>query len=333
MAKGASRETGPGPAQGAPLLAVARLLRIALLPSALCDVVTGLAIGYAGRAPDSAAPWLLIPASLGVYHGAMALNDWADRGEDATARPDRPIPSGAVPAGVALVIAATLMVGGVLWAAGAGLRAGAVMLAVAVLAALYDVAGRGPLRGPLLLGLCRFGNLGVGAAAAYTIEGGALPPVVLLPALAYGAHVFFIGRLGRLEDDEDDRPLEGRPTAALLGAAGTALLIPPATWWAVRETADPPNAGAAAWGLLLGLALAGRSAYAILARAREGARAGWTRGRVEAATGEVLRRLPTTVGGAAASVLLYGNLGGVALVVALVGGKLSGLLRRWFPLT
>jgi len=333
MAKGAPLGNAPDSPHGSPLLAVARLLRIALLPSALCDVITGLAIGYAGRVPESAAPWLLIPASLGVYHGAMALNDWADRRDDASARPDRPIPSGAVPAGVALIIAATLMVGGVLWAAGAGLRAGAVMLAVAVLAALYDVAGRGPVRGPLLLGLCRFGNLGVGAAAAYTIEGDALQPVVLLPALAYGAHVFFIGRLGRLEDEEDDRPLGQRPTAALRGAAATALLIPPATWWAVREAAAPANVDAATWGLLLGMALAARSAFAIHARAREGAREGWTRSRVEGATGEVLRRLPTTVGGAAAAVLLLGNLGFVALVVALAGGKVSGVLRRWFPLT
>ncbi|MEM8713490.1 MAG: UbiA family prenyltransferase, partial [Planctomycetota bacterium] len=169
MARKKSRKEDPTHGPAHPVIAFGQLIRIALGFSALSDVFVGIAIGFGAQWPQTVLPWLLIPASLGIYHGAMALNDWSDRHEDAKVRPERPIPSGAIPASLAAAIAWTLILGGVFWAFGAGLRAGAWMGAVALLAILYDVAGRGELRGPLLLGLCRAGNLGAGLFAPWLV--------------------------------------------------------------------------------------------------------------------------------------------------------------------
>jgi len=77
-----------------------RLMRLSLAPSAIADIAAGILLGGQGHWPTSSrAPAGLMLASLCIVHGAMILNDWSDRGGDGLTRPDRPIPSGAVPAG------------------------------------------------------------------------------------------------------------------------------------------------------------------------------------------------------------------------------------------
>src|SRR5512137_294118 len=92
-----------------------RLLRLSLAPTAAADVAAG-AVAGAGAWPGRGV-FVLMIASLCVYHGGMALNDWADRKEDRVLRPDRPIPAGGVspPAGLAAGLA--LLVSGPLIAA------------------------------------------------------------------------------------------------------------------------------------------------------------------------------------------------------------------------
>lgn len=337
-----ARQRATAPDEPSPVVAFGRLLRIALFPSAVADVVCGLAIGTAGMGLSSISAWFLVPASLGVYHGAMALNDWADRREDATSRPDRPIPSGAIGAGFALTLAVTLVIGGVLWAAGAGLRAGALMAAVAACAVLYDLVGRGPLRGPLLLGACRAGNLCMGLLAPWMVDKANVvpagtaedpwPPLALLALpLVYGAHVFFIGRLGRLEDEEDKEPLGERPSRALAGAAVTALFVPAAATVAVLGAHQPSPLLLA--GLVASAALAGRNAWLLGARLRATRAEGWTRPGVEAATGLCLRRLSMFTASMALSVAFAGALGAGAMVVAVGGAYVTRSLRGVFPVT
>ncbi|MEM9801921.1 MAG: UbiA family prenyltransferase [Planctomycetota bacterium] len=320
--------------EGSPVVAFGQLLRIALFPSAVSDVFVGVAIGHLALWPELVLPWLLIPASLGVYHGAMALNDWVDRADDARTRPERPIPSGAIPAPMALALAALLISGGLLWAFAAGPRAGVWMWVVALLAVLYDVVGRGPLRGPLLLGLCRAGNLGVGLLSPWLIGGAESPRLELLVLAAlYGSHVFFVARLGRLEDDEDERALEARPSAALRGAAWTLLAVPIGGAFALGIERLTSGDLALPAGLVLSAALAGWSATGLLGRARTGAEEGWTRASVGAATGLCLRRLPIFAASIASLGLFLGPAAAVALLVALAGARLSGALRGLFPLT
>ena len=282
---------------------------------------------------------MCIRDSLGIYHGAMALNDWSDREEDAKVRPERPIPSGAIPAPFALFIAWILILGGLFWAFGAGLRAGAWMGTVAVLAILYDLMGRGELRGPLLLGLCRAGNLGAGLMAPWLVGLDDAPAWPLLGlSFVYGAHVFFIGRLGRLEDEEDTRPLGSRPSRALGGAAYTAMAVPLAGLVALLPGGELAQVAALPRPHLAGLGLCAAistwNAVVLLQRRRElDQSGGWSRQTVGAATGLILRRLPLFTASIAALGLFSGPAAAVAIAVALVGARMAGVLRKLFPLT
>ncbi len=323
------------PIPSLPVVAMGRLIRVALFPSAISDLFVGIAIAHLGAWPSLALPWLLIPASLGVYHGAMALNDWVDREDDARTRPDRPIPSGAIPAELALCISLILLTGGLMWAFAAGVYAGVWMLAVAALAVLYDLVGRGPLLGPTLLGLCRAGNLGAGLMSPWLVGSIEQPRLKLLwLAVLYGAHVFFISKLGRLEDDEDDAPLASRPTNALRGIAITRLLIPVVGLAVLGANADGGSPSLKlSGGLVLAAGLAARGGYLTISTMAAGAQAGWTRASVGRATGQSLRGLPMFTGAIASLGLLLGPACVSALLWGLFGAWLSGKLRARFPLT
>ena len=112
--------------------------------------------------------WLpLLPASLCLYFGGLALNDWFDRERDAIERPSRPIPSGRVSPGAALTTGTLLLVAGVALAALVGPWPSLVAAAIAVLVVLYDGPARSvPLLAFLVMGLCRGGNLLLGASPA-----------------------------------------------------------------------------------------------------------------------------------------------------------------------
>ncbi|MYW10080.1 prenyltransferase, partial [Streptomyces sp. SID2563] len=65
----------------------AELLRISALFTVPGDALAGAAA--ATRRPDRSTA-LAMGASLCLYEAGMALNDWADRDEDAVDRPHRP---------------------------------------------------------------------------------------------------------------------------------------------------------------------------------------------------------------------------------------------------
>ena len=320
-----------------PALAWGRLLRVSLSASAAADAAAGLLLGAGGwprtstASTTGAGPWLLIAASLAVYHGGMALNDWADREVDGRLRPERPIPSGAVSSGAALGVAVLLLALGPLLAyLGAGVLPALVLAGVAVSAALYDLAGRGAWRGPLLLGLCRAGNLGAGVLAGAGLAGRAPAEVSsgpwLLVAL-YGLYVFAVSGLGRLEDDPR-QVLPARVPRSTLGLAALALVLVP--WidpglghagedW-IAQLAGP---GAVALGLLGGWGL-------VRALAAPGA---WTPDRVLRCMGLALRRLLVFTAAAAWSVAAAtGRIDGLIVGLAILAGyPLSYGLRRVFP--
>jgi 4-hydroxybenzoate polyprenyltransferase len=307
------------------MLALGRLLRLSLMPSAAADVLVGVVIGSGGHWPGGGAPFWLLAASLCIYHGALALNDWADREDDRHERPDRPLASGAIRPATALGLSAVLILGGGLLAFGAGSRTGLWMGVVASLAVAYDLCGRGPLLGPLLLGLCRAGNLGAGLLLA-SWQGGqaqvsANPaPALLAPALLYGAYVFVVSRLGRLEDREDPRPLGQRPARALNSAA---LLL------AATPLLALVLPGATAWGAVLAAFLAWPAAKGLARAARR--REPWTRAAVGANMGLALRRLLIFTASCALIQVEVGPAPAIVVVLALAGYPASFALRRVFP--
>lgn len=298
-------------------LALGRLLRVSLAASAVADVICGMAIGGAGRFPSAVTMIAGVAASAGVYHGAMALNDWADAEHDGATRPERPIPSGSIPRDVAFAIGMVLVLLGVVAGAVASPAHWPWMLAVACCAVGYDLVGRGPVRGPLLLGLCRAGNLGFGMAIAGGLE---QPGTGLwaMPAI-YFLYVVCVSLGGRLEDGESSANVAVLGPATL-GAAGVLLAATPAIASAFG-TVSAPGGPFLAWPLALA------AAYGLVRRAmaiREARQVG-------PVMGVALRRLLILTAVFALMAGGPGPAGWWAAALALAGFPLSHALRRAFP--
>jgi 4-hydroxybenzoate polyprenyltransferase len=139
------------------------LLRPPNVVTAIADVLAGYAV--AGRSNPRALPWL-IGATVCLYAGGVVLNDFFDRHLDARERPERPIPSGRVPASSAAALGGTLLVAGTLAASGATWTAACVAAAIAGFVLLYDArAKQQAFAGPLCMGICRGLNLLLGVSA------------------------------------------------------------------------------------------------------------------------------------------------------------------------
>lgn len=131
-------------------LAVAKLVRVSALPSALADVFGGMALAYAlaGRASftvfPARLPWLIL-ASLGVYLGGMALNDVMHARKDALLRKQRPIITGEITWSQAWVVMALLFAAGMIGAWLAGVAGWVALLIVLVF--LYNWLAIGRIQG------------------------------------------------------------------------------------------------------------------------------------------------------------------------------------------
>lgn len=305
-----------------------RLLRLSLAPSAIADVLAGVVLAHGLAAPAPGAgdprPWLLVLASLCVYHGGMALNDWADRVHDGATRPGRPVPSGAVPAPLARLLGLGLLLAGPLVALAVDREVAGIVAGVALLAAAYDLGGRGPWVGPLLLAACRTGNLLGGAWLGSKLAGRVPADEVhlLLPLpLLYGAYVFAVSRLGRMEDAEDDAPLGRRPPRFLAALAAVLLVAPvlPLPWH--------PDALGNGIRIPVATLVAAGGAFGLLRLAFRPV--DWTRPMVMLAMGMCLRRLLVFTATVAA---LAGTASGYVVSLGILCGfPVSYALRRVFP--
>ena len=160
-----------------PVLAYLALIRPPNITTALADVLAGY--GVAGLGNAAALPWLLV-ATACLYSGGVTLNDFFDRRLDQVERPERPIPSGRVPAAIAGTIGGLLLVAGVLAASCASRTAGAIALAIAGLALIYDAWGKhGRVTGPVTIASCRGLNLLLGVAAVPPLVATAWPVTAL----------------------------------------------------------------------------------------------------------------------------------------------------------
>lgn len=214
------------------LRAWAELLRVSALFTVPGDALAGAAA--LGVRPHRGTA-LAVGASLCLYEAGMALNDWADREEDARDRPHRPIPSGRISPAAALAAAGALTGAGLALSAGAGRPALAVSTALAASVWAYDIRLKHTPAGPVAMGAARALDLLLGATAtAGALRGAraALPSAALL-----GAHTVAVTTVSR-------REAQGGSTAAPLAAlAATAVL---GVLAGRRRKAAPRPAGAAA---------------------------------------------------------------------------------------
>ncbi|MEU3103431.1 SCO3242 family prenyltransferase [Streptomyces griseoflavus] len=138
------------------------MLRLPALFTVPGDALAGAAAAGVRPGPRTL---LAIGSSLSLYAAGMALNDWADRAEDALERPHRPIPSGRVRPAVALTAAGALTGTGLALAAAAGRPALAVATPLAATVWAYDLGLKQTPAGPAAMAAARGLDLLLGAAA------------------------------------------------------------------------------------------------------------------------------------------------------------------------
>ncbi|MFF9511995.1 SCO3242 family prenyltransferase [Streptomyces sp. NPDC014724] len=151
------------------LRAWAELLRVSALFTVPGDALAGAAA--TGLRPDRGTA-LAVGASLCLYEAGMALNDWADRDEDAVDRPHRPIPSGRISPGAALAAAGALTAAGLGLAARAGRPALAVAAGLAATVWAYDLRLKHTPAGPAAMAAARGLDLLLGATATGAVTTG-----------------------------------------------------------------------------------------------------------------------------------------------------------------
>ena len=142
-------------------LAYIQLLRLPNAFTAMADPLAGwFAVG--GGAPTGQLP-LLVGASACFYTSGIVFNDCFDYQLDSVERPDRPLPSGAVPLKIAWMLGAALMIAALALAAMAGPVPFGVGAFLGVMIFFYNAwAHRFTELRPLVLGTCRFANFLLG---------------------------------------------------------------------------------------------------------------------------------------------------------------------------
>jgi hypothetical protein len=200
----------------AALLPYLRLVRAPAVFSALGDPLAGLLLD--GDVPLPAPAARLSAASAMLYLAGMALNDLADRAEDARDRPERPIPSGAVSPRAAAIVGGSLLLVGTLVARRGGARWTGPALAATIVG--YDFwLKRSATLGPVAMGACRSLSLlmGVEASRGGITRGGA-EGALLLGAYVAGLTLIARGETGAARTTEL-RTGAGLAAGALLATA------------------------------------------------------------------------------------------------------------------
>lgn len=198
----------------------AELLRVSALVTVPGDVLAGAAAG--GLRPGARTA-LAAGASLCLYEAGMALNDWADREEDAAERPHRPLPSGRVSPAQALAAAAALTAAGVGLCVAAGRPAALTATALAGTVWAYDLRLKHTAAGPAAMATARGLDLLLGAAATAGEGGHGASRAVrraLPAAAALGAHTWAVTAVSRSETrgGAPGRSLAALGTTAVIGA-------------------------------------------------------------------------------------------------------------------
>ncbi|WP_171109497.1 MULTISPECIES: SCO3242 family prenyltransferase [Streptomyces] len=188
----------------------AELLRLPALFTVPGDALSGAVATGARPNPRTV---LAIGSSLCLYEAGMALNDWADREEDAAERPQRPLPSGRIRPSSALTAACALTAAGLALAARAGRPALAVATPLAATVWAYDLALKHTPAGPVAMAAARGLDHLLGATATTGRPWEALPSAALL-----GTHTLAVTAVSRRETQG------GSVLAPLAALTATAVL-------------------------------------------------------------------------------------------------------------
>ena len=224
-----------------------RLLRLSNGPTALADVLMGLALAVGNALPALDICVAICVASLLIYHAGMVLNDALDAEVDKLERAERPVPSGLISQTTAWHTSIAMLIGGCLAACYASVRLNSwhtavIALGLAVVVYLYD----GPLKktalAPLLMGICRGLNVMLG-----------LSPMLLvgdLGAIVPGTVLYVTGLTWVARQEATQAKRSYLAGGALLSLSGLAWMAA-APW--VTEFGRFPHAEPTAWWLLWGV--------------------------------------------------------------------------------
>ncbi|WUH89128.1 UbiA family prenyltransferase [Streptomyces sp. NBC_00433] len=188
-------------------------------------LVGGSAAGWPHGRPATAG---LATASVLLYWGGMALNDYADREVDAVERPGRPIPSGRMGAGTALATAVALTGAGLGVAAAAGGRAAlATALPLAATVWAYDLALKDTALGAPAMAAARGLDVLLGAGQDARGRRAAAPAAAVV-----AAHTGIVMALSRREAQGSSHAL---PEATLAATAALAAGVAAAPGASARQ--------------------------------------------------------------------------------------------------
>jgi 4-hydroxybenzoate polyprenyltransferase len=209
--------------------AALRLGRVSNLPTVWTNALAGAVLaGAGGFGPEFAL--VLLAFSL-FYTGGMLLNDAFDAPYDAVQRPERPIPSGEVPARPVFVAGFGMLGLGIALLGGIGAAPALAGVALAATITFYDWYHKQNPLSPVVMGLCRvlvYAGAGLCYASALPerLWIGAALMLCYLIGLTYVAKQENLGRVGNLW------PLAFLAAPVAYGAwlgAGAPLVL---AWWA-----------------------------------------------------------------------------------------------------
>lgn len=230
--------------------ALLELLRLSLAPTLVADLCAGVALA-AARAPAAgrgseltgagglALVGRLLPVSLLLFAGGMALNARVDLEEDRVTRPRRPLPAGDLPPGFATLLAAVALPAAplVAWFCGGEPRRDLALWSAAMAAAIgvyHTPLKRSPIAGPLLLGAIRGGDLLLGAIGVAGRDAGLA--AAGFAAACYAAYVAGASFIAHQED---------RDARAIFVRSGALLSLLAIVVHGAVNVARPPRAGPA----------------------------------------------------------------------------------------
>ncbi len=227
-----------------------QLIRAPNLFTAASNVVTGFVLMAAVDGTLGRARWhhllALIFISVALYASGAIFNDCLDLEHDVRFRPERPLPSGAVPLGRAyalglFLVLAALGMAVLLGSATTVLVTGLLVTAIWLYNGLFK---RFMILGALAMGLCRFLNVLLGMTTGMSLTSFRVNQVLIWAPLLMGLYVVIVTVASHYED----RPAGGAGPWVLFGAAAGLPLVLFAASFKVLD-------GPLSWGLVLGRGL------------------------------------------------------------------------------